>query len=126
MFIWQPQNIPIKIVFVQIIMEMDREKMVEALGVSGSFTSGLLECIPSGSWVKRLDAGWAGLCGIVTAELANAGYTGPKTVFEGHFGLYDSFLRSEPLALSTIFKGFGTEWEVLNIRPKLYPCCHYL
>ena len=25
-----------------------------------------------------------------------------------------------------IFKGFGPDWEVLNIRPKLYPCCHYL
>jgi 2-methylcitrate dehydratase PrpD len=108
------------------LMELDRDKMVEALGISGSFTSGLLECIPSGSWAKRLHAGWAGLCGVVAAQLASGGYTGPKTVFEGHLGLYNSFLRSEPIDLTTIFQDFGTEWEILNVRPKLYPCCHYL
>jgi len=108
------------------LMGMGREKMVEALGISGSFTSGLLECIPSGSWAKRLHAGWAGLCGIVAAELANTGYTGPKTVFEGKLGVYNSFLRSESLDLDVVFKGLGMNWETLNVRPKLYPCCHYL
>jgi 2-methylcitrate dehydratase PrpD len=108
------------------LMGMGREKMVEALGISGSFTSGLLECIPSSSWAKRLHAGWAGLCGIVAAELVSTGYTGPKTVFEGKLGLYNSFLRSESLDMTAIFKGLGTDWEILNVRPKLYPCCHYL
>ncbi len=108
------------------LMGMGREKMVESLGISGSFTSGLLECIPSGSWAKRLHAGWAGLCGIVAAELAKAGYSGPKTVFEGKLGLYNSFLRSESLDLDAVSKGLGTGWETLNVRPKLYPCCHYL
>jgi len=35
-------------------------------------------------------------------------------------------LRSDQLDLDLIFKGLGKGWEVLNIRPKLYPCCHYL
>ena len=104
----------------------DRRKMIEALGISGSFTSGLLECIPAGSWAKRLHAGWAGLCGVVAAELTGVGYTGPGTVFEGRLGLYHSFLRDERIDLTEIFKGLGTEWEILNVRPKLYPCCHYL
>jgi 2-methylcitrate dehydratase PrpD len=108
------------------LMGMDKEKMVESLGISGSFTSGLLECIPSGSWAKRLHAGWAGLSGVVAAQLANTGYTGPKTVFEGKLGLYNSFLRSESLDLEVVSKGLGADWETLNVRPKLYPCCHYL
>jgi 2-methylcitrate dehydratase PrpD len=108
------------------LMGLDKDKMAEALGICGSFTAGLLECIPSGTWAKRLHAGWAGLCGIVAAELANIGYTGPKTVFEGRLGVYNSFLRSEPLDLTAVFKNLGTDWEVLNVSPKLYPCCHYL
>lgn len=108
------------------LMGMDKGKMVESLGISGSFTSGLLECIPFGSWAKRLHAGWAGLCGIVAAQLANTGYTGPITVFEGKLGVYNSFLRSESLNLDVVTKGLGKNWETLNVRPKLYPCCHYL
>jgi 2-methylcitrate dehydratase PrpD len=108
------------------LMGMDREKMVECLGISGSFTSGLLECIPSGSGAKRLHAGWAGLCGVVAAQFANTGYTGPKTVFEGKLGVYNSFLRSESLDLDVVTRGLGKDWETLNVRPKLYPCCHYL
>ncbi|MBI3937871.1 MAG: MmgE/PrpD family protein [Betaproteobacteria bacterium] len=101
-------------------------RTVEAVGISGSFTSGLLECIPASAGAKRLHAGWAALCGIVAAQLAEGGYTGPATVFEGKLGVYNSFLRGETLDLSVVLDGLGREWEVLNVRPKLYPCCHYL
>jgi 2-methylcitrate dehydratase PrpD len=99
---------------------------LEALGIGGSFCSGLLECVPATSGAKRLHAGWAGHCGIIATDLAKAGYTGPATVFEGKLGVYNSFLRGETLDLDTIFADLGERWEVLNIRPKLYPCCHYL
>jgi 2-methylcitrate dehydratase PrpD len=102
------------------------QRTVESLGISGSFASGLLECIPAGSGAKRLHAGWGALCGIVAAQLAEGDYTGPNTVFEGKLGVYNSFLRGEPLDLDVIFAGIGREWETLDIRPKLYPCCHYL
>lgn len=105
---------------------MPLDAAINALGIAGSFTSGLLECIPSGSGAKRLHAGWAGLCGVVAAQLAQVGYTGPQTVFEGKLGVYNSFLRGEELDLDAIFKGLGDQWEILNVRPKLYPCCHYL
>ncbi len=108
------------------LMGLDPGKMNHALGISGSFTSGLLECLSSGSWAKRLHAGWGGLGGIISAQLAQASYTGPVAIFEGRLGLYNSFLRSEQLDLDLIFKALGKGWEVLNIRPKLYPCCHYL
>ncbi len=105
---------------------MGLERTVEAVGISGSFTSGLLECIPAAAGAKRLHAGWGALCGIVAAQLAVGGYTGPSTVFEGKLGVYNSFLRGEALDLSVIFNGLGRDWEILNVRPKLYPCCHYL
>ena len=108
------------------LMNLSQKELNSALGISGSFTSGLLECLSFGSWAKQLHAGWAGLCGIISAQLAQRSYTGPLTIFEGRLGLYNSFLRSESLDLDMIFKGLGTDWEILNIRPKLYPCCHYL
>src|SRR3990172_2476703 len=59
------------------------QRTVEAAGNSGSFTSGLLQFIPSPSGAKRLHAGWGALCGIIAAQLADGEYTGPNTVFEG-------------------------------------------
>ena len=102
------------------------QRTVEAVGICGSFASGLLECVPAASGAKRLHAGWGALCGIVAAQLAQGDYTGPKTIFEGKLGVYNSFLRGESLDLNVIFEGLGREWETLDVRPKLYPCCHYL
>lgn len=104
----------------------DLARTIDAVGVGGSFTSGLLECIPAASGAKRLHAGWAGLCGVVASQLAAAGFSGPNTVFEGKLGVYNSFLRGEALDLDVIFDRLGEHWETLDVRPKLYPCCHYL
>ncbi|MBZ0124414.1 MAG: MmgE/PrpD family protein [Roseovarius sp.] len=105
---------------------LSRRQALDAIGLGGSFTSGLLECVPARSTGKRLHAGWAGLCGIVAADLARTGFTGPETVFEGGLGVYASFLRGETLNLAEIFDRLGDRWDMMDIAPKLYPCCHYL
>ncbi len=102
------------------------QRTIDAVGVSGSFTSGLLECVPAGAGSKRLHAGWGGMCGIIAAQFSQAGISGPGSVFEGKLGVYNSFLRGESLDLAMIFNGLGQQWEMLDIRPKLYPFCHYL
>jgi 2-methylcitrate dehydratase PrpD len=73
--------------------------------------------------VKRVHPGWAAHSGIVAAGLARGGFSGPATIFEGRFGLYRTFLRSEHDA--TPFDTLGKEWETLRVGFKPYPCCHY-
>ncbi len=102
------------------------ETSVQALGICGSFASGLLECVPAASSAKRLHAGWAGLCGIMAGDLARVNFTGPARIVEGKLGLYNSMLRGEQFDLQRIFADIGERWEILDVRPKLYPCCHYL
>ena len=102
------------------------QQTIDALGISGSFTSGLLECVPAGAGSKRLHAGWGGMCGIIAAQFAQENYSGPHSVFEGKLGVYNSFLRGETLDPEMIFNRLGGKWEILDVRPKLYPCCHYL
>jgi 2-methylcitrate dehydratase PrpD len=104
----------------------DARQTANALGICGSFVAGLVECVPAGADAKRLHAGWGGHCGITAAQFAEIGYSGPLTVFEGKLGLYNSLLRGEAPDMTGLFASLGREWEVLNIRPKLYPCCHYL
>lgn len=106
--------------------ELPEEAAVNAMGIAGSFTSGLLECVPAGADSKRLHAGWAAMSGIIAAELAKLGMTGPSSVLEGKLGLFNSFVRGEPIDHSEILNDYAQDWLLLDTRPKLYPCCHYL
>lgn len=101
-------------------------QLSQAMGIAGSFASGLLECVPAASSAKRLHAGWAGLCGIMADDFARSGFTGPQTIIEGRLGVYNSMLRGQDFDLEEIFEDLGQRWHLLDVRPKLYPCCHYL
>ena len=102
---------------------LDALRLVAALGVAGSFASGVLEFLEDGSWVKRVHPGWAAHSGIVAAGLARGGFSGPATILEGRFGFYRTFLGAEPDPAP--FRTLGREWETLRIGFKPYPCCHY-
>ena len=98
------------------------DRLTAALGIAGSFASGVMEYLEDGSWVKRVHAGWAGQGGVVAAALAGGDFTGPATILEGRFGLYRTLLGREPA--TEAFDGLGTRWETPGIGFKPYPCCH--
>jgi 2-methylcitrate dehydratase PrpD len=101
---------------------LDVPRLTAALGIAGSFASGVMEYLEDGSWVKRVHPGWAGHAGAVAAALARGGFTGPASVLEGRFGFYRAFLGAEPDTAP--FATLGQQWETLAIGFKPYPCCH--
>jgi 2-methylcitrate dehydratase PrpD len=102
---------------------LDPARLTAALGIAGSCASGVMEFLEGGSAVKRLHPGWAGHAGAVAATLAEAGVTGPATIFEGRFGFYSAFVSKPPDVAP--FDTLGREWETLAVAFKPYPCCHY-
>jgi 2-methylcitrate dehydratase PrpD len=102
---------------------LDEARLAAALGVAGSFASGVLEFLEDGSWVKRVHPGWAAHSGILAAAFARGGFTGPATILEGRFGFYRTFLGVVPDPRP--FETLGGDWETLRIGFKPYPCCHY-
>lgn len=105
---------------------LDAAGQVNALGIAGSFASGLLECVPAAAGSKRLHAGWASANGLIAADFAAAGTTGPASVFDGKFGLYNAFLRGQDIDTTMLVDGLGMHWHMLDLSPKLYPACHYV
>ncbi len=103
---------------------LDGERTVNAVGIAGSFASGLMECVPASASSKQFQPGWGGFCGVMAADLAAAGFTGPQSVLEGSLGYYAAFLHGMPIAPADVTAGLGDAWEILNVRPKLYPCAH--
>ena len=57
-----------------------------ALGIAGSFAGGIFEYLADGSSTKPLHAGWAAHGGVLAAQIARHGGTGPASVLDGRYG----------------------------------------
>ena len=103
-------------------LRLDQKQLVDALGVAGSMASGIIEYLADGSWTKRMHPGWAAQSGLRAALLGRAGFSGPRTVFEGSHGLFHGFAHTRQGDYETLLDGFGTRWlgEALAFKP--YPC----
>jgi 2-methylcitrate dehydratase PrpD len=99
-------------------------ELATAFGLCGSQASGIIEYLADGTWTKRLHAGWAAHAGVVAALLAQAGFTSPRTVFEGTHGFYQAFGGAPPDAerLAALAAGLGRDWAIRQLVFKTYPC----
>ncbi|MBI4182664.1 MAG: MmgE/PrpD family protein [Proteobacteria bacterium] len=98
-------------------------QMVDALGVAGSFASGIIEYLAEGSWTKRLHAGWAAQSGLRAALMGGQGILGPRTVFEGAHGFFFAFAeRGLAPAFERIDEGLGRAWQMERIAFKPFAC----
>ncbi len=101
-------------------MGLDRRQTVNALGNAGSLASGIIEYLAEGAWTKRLHPGWAAQAGIAAARLGQAGFLGPRTVFEGTHGLFHGFARSIEGNYGVLTEDFGSRWYMESITFKPY------
>ncbi|MDI7261191.1 MAG: MmgE/PrpD family protein [Thermodesulfobacteriota bacterium] len=102
---------------------LKEEKIVHALGISGTQASGLLEYKTSGDWTKRLQAGMASSRGILCAQLASYGFTGPSTILEGPYGFLKVFCAKYDVDL--IGQKLGEKWMIEGISFKPYASCRF-
>jgi 2-methylcitrate dehydratase PrpD len=86
--------------------------------------AGLLEANRTGGTVKRMHCGWAAHGGVVAAELAQSGLTGPPTVIEGRFGFMQAYCGDQ-VNLEEITDGLGSAWVLPGLFFKPYPCNHF-
>jgi len=100
------------------------EVISSAIGISASMGAGLLEANRTGGTVKRIHCGWAAHGGVVAAQAAAAGITGPPTVLEGRFGFLQAYL-GDRADLSAVTENLGQEWVIEKLFFKPYPCNHF-
>ena len=105
------------------LMGFDAEHMRNALGIAGSLACGLLEFAraQNGAMVKRLHLGRAAESGVLAANLADTGFTGPASVLEGEFGFLPVFCGSE-FDLHELTDGLGDSYASRSIMLKRFPC----
>jgi 2-methylcitrate dehydratase PrpD len=105
------------------LLGLDVERRATALGIAGTMAAGSLEYLADGTWTKRLNPGWAGHAGITAAALAQAGFSGPRSVFEGRLGVLHAY--SDAAEPARLLADLGQPLQVMRVSIKPYACCRY-
>ena len=103
------------------LLRLTTEQMLHALGTAGTQASGLWEFNADGAMSKHLHPGKAAFNGILSADLARAGFTGASRILEGERGFFRA--TSEAHDASRITDGLGERWKVEENCYKLHSCC---
>ena len=103
-------------------MWLDTEQTAWALGLAATQGSGLFAFNADGAMSKRFHPGRAAQSGVMAAELAARGFSGPTKVLETADG---SFLTafSDYADGSKLLDGLGEHWELLTTNFKPFAAC---
>ena len=97
------------------------DQWVDAFGLCGSQSSGIIEYLADGTWTKRVHPGWSAHGGVIATMLAKEGFRGPAKVFEGTHGFFNAFGGKNDYRFEKILE-LGKAWEIPRLTFKSYPC----
>lgn len=105
------------------LLELNKHQMMNALGITGSQTSGSFRYIVAGSWTKAFHSGWAAHSGILAAHLAQKGFDAPTDILEGQYGFLESY--SENTHPELVLKDLGKVYETQRTGIKIHTACRH-
>jgi 2-methylcitrate dehydratase PrpD len=105
------------------LLGLDRQQMMDALGIAGSQTSGSFRYIVAGSWTKAFHSGWAAHNGILAAQLARQGFNAPTDIFEGQYGFLEAY--SQDTHPELILQDLGKVYQTLRTGIKIHTACRH-
>jgi len=100
---------------------LNLNQWVDAFGLCGSQSSGIIEYLADGTWTKRIHPGWSAHGGVIATLLAKEGFRGPAKVLEGTHGFFTAFGGKNDYDFEKILE-LGQRWEIPRLTFKSYPC----
>ena len=105
-----------------VLLKLNAEETAWALGLAGTQGAGLWAFNADGSMSKRLHPGKAAHSGVLAAELAQLGFSGPTSIYEFEDGgVLKAFSDHADKALLT--RDLGCVYHIDNNSIKPYCCC---
>ena len=109
------------------LLKLDPARTQHAIGIAASVGAGIMQAWIDGSEARFCHTGFAAAGGMLAAQLAFVGITGPDESLEGKFGIFQTHLQGEALVNPPIVcDGLGERWESRNIAFKPYPTAHVI
>ena len=116
-------------------LELGFEKTVNALGLAGTQTAGLLESDHTGSTAKHLHAGKAAQAGVISALLAEKDFSGAHSIIDGPEGFLEAMVMPSCVSSNTNNEIFynkskkiieNKKYHIMDVYFKKYPVCRHL
>lgn len=105
------------------LMGLSRKELVSAQGLVGGLGLFLGQSHREGTDALLLHAGWAAHAGLLAAQCARQGLTGPRHIYEGDRGLL-SVVGGGLQDSTQLAAGLGSRWNTLNNTLKFLPGGH--
>ena len=99
------------------LLGLDTQQSAHALGIAASSSSGIIENLTTAA--KNVGVGNAARNGLLSALMAERGYTAAPRAVEGRFG-WSRVVGEEP-DVEAMTSGLGETWELLSNTYKPYP-----
>ncbi len=103
------------------LLGLSADEMLMALGTAGTQAAGLWEFNADGAMSKHLHPGKAAFNGVLSADLARAGFTGASRILEGERGFFNA--TSQNWDATRITDRLGEHWKITENCYKLHSCC---
>jgi 2-methylcitrate dehydratase PrpD len=94
----------------------EEQKILDAIGLAGSYSSGLAQFYYTGSSGKRIQAAHAAQSGVAAALLTQQGFSGPPDIIEGTGGLARAYADGWNPAV--IEAGLGVRFHLIDVLVK--------
>ncbi|WP_207779202.1 MmgE/PrpD family protein [Zavarzinia aquatilis] len=105
------------------LLGLSAPALVDAFGNAGSQSSGLWQFMASGAMTKHLHAGHAASAGLLAADLASRGFSGPPAILEGEKGF---FRAACPDAVpENVLADPAGPWALTQTSIKPWPSCRH-
>lgn len=105
------------------LLGLDARAMLDALGNAGTQASGLWQFLETGAMTKHLHAGRAAAAGVLAADLAKLGFTGPPGILEGEKAFFAATCPdADP---SAITRAPRAPWQLTLTSIKPWPSCRH-
>lgn len=105
------------------LLDLDEEKVIATLGSAGTQAAGLWEFIEDGAMSKQLHPAKAAMNGVISALLAEKGFTSARKILEGKRGFFEAM--SDEYDASKITAGLGEEFKIMENSFKVHASCRH-
>ncbi len=105
------------------LLGLNEDACVDALGNAGTQAAGLWQFLDTGAMSKHLHAGRGAEAGVIAAQLASLGFSGPPEILEGERGLFAGACPdANPAA---VLANPEQGWQLLLTSIKPWPSCRH-